>query len=179
MGDTRRNAAIFVGSAALCAMVFPWLASVFHGELANLITTILPGVIFSVALWLAFPRRMSIPVFAVSLVVVTTGWYAAYMTAQNICDVVLGGLYGAGAVAGAIGGLSVGLAAWSQPNNRGLRPMTVAVAAGSLLGAIALPAGFLFEEPSQQAHDFIILTFLIWQPGVGFAVLAAGRRNSP
>lgn len=178
MKNSKRNALILAASVAGSSAVFPWLVTALHNHLSDIITVLFPGPIFAVALWLLFPRRLSRSGLAVAVVIVTTGWYGAYRIGGDVYDAIsptLLGLAVAGALAGAIGGLAVGLAALSQPANRGPRPFLAVVLAGALLGTLALPAGFLFQAPTEHGFNFIFLTFAIWQPGVGWAVLAAGR----
>lgn len=141
------------------------------------LTSVIPGLFFGLglAIYLGVMRRIGPLIFAVAFS--TTGWYAAYTIAERI--VVGDSLYGkgelyvAGAVSGLVGGLGVGLAVLLVSKEVFTKGRVIILAAcGSVLGAMALPIGFLFHD----GGTFLLLTFLIWQLGIGYALFALGQR---
>lgn len=130
----------------------------------EVVLVLIPGLAFYLALDRSVGRPVTLAWRIVMAIVVTAGWYLAYRYAEKNSDP----LYVAGVVAGAIGGAALFVLLLPHPARRTLANAALLTVAGAVIGAIALPAGFLFGEPKNL--NYVILTFLPWQVGMGLIV---------
>ena len=188
-GDWRRAAVIFTLSSALGYGAMPLLYDATYGggedrgllpmSLLREIALYAPGVFFGVGLLVMLRRPMLglRPLFVV--LVATIGWYAALRFAAAVYETLT--LYGAGAIAGLIGGASVSAFIHLVDGGKfSLRRFAFLSALAAVLGLVSLPVGFLFVSPRYGSvgggMEYIVLAYLIWQIGFGYAVSCRSNR---
>jgi hypothetical protein len=147
-----------------------WITDVGIPEAAALL---IPAFAFYLALVPAIGRSNA-PLRRVFMVlVVTGGWYAAYQSAIAIEKP----LYLAGAISGAIGGAAMFIVLLAASQGRAVREAALLIAAGTAIGALCLPAGFLFG--ATDSLNYLFLTFGPWQIGMGLIVAQLMQDRSP
>ena len=151
-------------SAAISYGIFVGADGLDIAGIPDTIVILTPGLVFALALLGSIRRPLSLIWRIVIAVVIIAGWYAAYQSAIAI----EASLYIAGGVAGAVGGAALFVVLLSHPQRRTASNAALLVAAGGAIGAICLPAGFLFGKP--EDFHYLFLTFLPWQVGMGLLV---------
>lgn len=173
---TLRQVLWFLASGTLGWATFLSAGLVGDFDLLIQVIACLPGLIFAVALGRAGGFRVSV----IAAALVTGGWYGAFLSAMRIVGVhdTWDMVFLAGAVGGAIGGLAVGLAHCLQRRRFATGLVWPALLSGTIFGTIALPASGLSEGPVPISFEYLYLTFIIWQVGVGQVFLATDRGHA-
>jgi hypothetical protein len=164
-----RALTFFSLSAAVSYGAFALGHLLFDVGIPETAVVLIPGFAFYLALHGSLEQPMSARWRMVMALMVVGGWYLAYRFAYQSISEVEPSLYFAGAVAGAIGGAAVFGALVPHPKTRAFANAALLVIAGAAIGAITLPAGFLFGKPANTT--FLFLLFLPWQVGMGSIVV--------
>ncbi|MCD6074756.1 MAG: hypothetical protein K0Q70_1639 [Rhodospirillales bacterium] len=151
-------------SAAITYGVFIGIDQLATMGLPETVALLIPGIVFFLALDKAVGRKVPPIWWFVMGIVITGGWYLAFQTAVRVEQP----LYIAGAAGGAIGGAAVFLALLVHPYWRTWRTGAWLIADGAAIGALCLPAGFLFGMT--DGLDYLFLTFAPWQIGMGLII---------
>ena len=160
-------------SAAISSSVFIWMDRLMVAEFLGTVALLIPGIAFYLALDGVIGRATSLAWRITMAIVIAAGWYLAFETATQIESPI----YIAGAAGGAIGGVAMFVALLPHLERRTMRNAVLLVLNGAVIGAICVPAGFLFGA-ADNLH-YLFLTFLPWQIGMGLIVAANPGQNAP
>ena len=160
-------------SAAVSYGVFVGMDWITDAGIPETVALLIPGIGFYLALDPATGRPSSLLRRVTMAIVVRGGWYLAYQSALAIEKP----LYLAGAMSGAVGGAALFMALLTAYQRRAARDAVVLIAAGAAIGAMCLPAGFLFGA-TDDLH-YLFLTFGPWQIGMGLIIARLMQDRSP
>ena len=129
--------------------------------------TWVPGLVFYIALYVLIGRAQPYAKQALMAVVITAGWYLAQHFAQSVyvynTTTIARSFYAAGAVGGAIGGLSMFLLLVLYSGRRTLADAALLMGVGAAVGSVTLKVAMDYT-----ANGFELLAlFLPWQIAMG------------
>jgi hypothetical protein len=151
-------------SAAASYGVFVEMDRLIAQGIPETVVVLIPGIVFFLALNKVIGRGVSLLAWFAMGIIITGGWYLAFEAAVLI----EGPLYIAGVAGGAIGGTALFLSLLAHADWRTWRRAGLLIADGAAIGAVCLPAGFLFGMT--DGLDYLFLTFAPWQIGMGLII---------